>query len=538
LVIGGTIRANVGSVFIGYWREHTAATTRMSRTLSLLAIICVISWIFIVNLSGTFFSGDSIVLKQSACIHPLVASVVFCISCVTMTDRRLFEVLAEKRRLIRAVGSLLLILVSILGIYYPFSEISSLFSALPFLLLSGMLMGFGLALTYISYFEQSLKQRIGDVALRSVLSLTLAGLLFVAYMLLVPKDFLRYFSWAFPAVSLLLILVKRRSRNASGPSADERRLESPDSIRYATLFRSVDKTWLKEIRSRSAILMVFSGIAGFLLGYLYNMTPDATRTMGAPSGVAFGLVSVSGIIYLFVLCLALWLILLASKKLKKSRLLAYCCAVVVVFAVLFLALPFMKYNWAFFPLYEGIVSVAVLLSLLMSAVYYSGSDHTAYRRLFLVLMGGLVASFVVSAIIGQMLIVNTWGTDGLRDMLILGIPAIGFIGMMVALTLILFQTASSRAVSRTADSGLSQSALAARSSKLAEQFNLSPREREILALLAQGRSVPFIQQHLILAPSTIKTHTRHIYDKLGINSKQQLIDMVQLADSIQQEQED
>jgi DNA-binding CsgD family transcriptional regulator len=457
-----------------------------------------------------------------------------------MTDRRLFEVLIEKRQLMRAVGLFLLVLVSILGIYYSFSEINDLFSALPFLLLSGMLMGLGLALIYIPYFEQSLKQRIGDVALRSVLSLTLAGLLFLAYMLLVPTDLLRHFSWVFPAMSLLLVLVRQRVHsvpsNTSRPNADERRLDSSDSIRYATLFRSVDKTWLKEIRSRSVILMVFSGIAGFLLGYLYNMTPDATRTMGAPSDVAFGLVSVSGIIYLLVLCLVLWLILLASKKLKKSRLLAYCCAVVVVFAALFLALPFMKYNWAFFPLYEGIVSVAVLLSLLMSAVYYSGSDHDICRRLFLVLMGGLIVSFAVSAVIGQMLIVNTWGTDGLRDMLILGIPAIGFIGMMVALTMILFQTTSSRAAPRATDSDFSQSALAARSNRLAEQFNLSPREREILALLAQGRSVPFIQQHLILAPSTIKTHTRHIYDKLGINSKQQLIDMVQLADSIQQEQ--
>jgi DNA-binding CsgD family transcriptional regulator len=454
-----------------------------------------------------------------------------------MTNRRLFGVLAEKRRLMRAVGSLLLLLVSILGIYYPFSEIDNLFSAFPFLLLSGMLMGLGLALTYVPYFEQSLEHKIGDIALRSVFCLTLAGLLFLIYMFLVPRDLLRYLSWAFPAMSLLLILIKQWPNKTSKSSADGRRLASPDSIRYAALFRSVDKAWLKEIRSRNVILMAFSGIAGFLLGYLYNMTPDATRTMGAPSGIAFGLISVSGIIYLFVLCLVLWLILLAGKKLKKSRLLVYCCAVVVIFAALFLALPFMKYNWAFFPLYEGIASVAVLLSLLMSAVYYSGSDYDAYRRLFLVLMCGLITSFVVSAVIGQMLIVNTWGTDGLRDLLILGIPAIGFIGMMVVLTLILFQTASSRTTPRATDGGLSQSALDARSSRLAEQFNLSPREQEILTLLAQGRSVPFIQRQLILAPSTIKTHTRHIYDKLGINSKQQLIDMVQLADSIQQEQE-
>ena len=52
------------------------------------------------------------------------------------------------------------------------------------------------------------------------------------------------------------------------------------------------------------------------------------------------------------------------------------------------------------------------------------------------------------------------------------------------------------------------------------------RETEILAMLARGRSAPFIAQELVISPNTVKTHVKHIYAKLGAHSQQEIIDLV------------
>ncbi|MBV9516301.1 MAG: response regulator transcription factor [Mycobacteriaceae bacterium] len=48
---------------------------------------------------------------------------------------------------------------------------------------------------------------------------------------------------------------------------------------------------------------------------------------------------------------------------------------------------------------------------------------------------------------------------------------------------------------------------------------LSPREREVLDLIAEGLSVPAIAARLYLAPSTVKTHVQRLYEKLGVSDR-------------------
>lgn len=48
---------------------------------------------------------------------------------------------------------------------------------------------------------------------------------------------------------------------------------------------------------------------------------------------------------------------------------------------------------------------------------------------------------------------------------------------------------------------------------------LSPREREVLALIAAGRSIPAMAKELFLAPSTVKTHVQRLYEKLGVSDR-------------------
>lgn len=48
---------------------------------------------------------------------------------------------------------------------------------------------------------------------------------------------------------------------------------------------------------------------------------------------------------------------------------------------------------------------------------------------------------------------------------------------------------------------------------------LSQREREVLAMIAAGMSIPAMAKELFLAPSTIKTHVQRLYEKLGVSDR-------------------
>lgn len=63
--------------------------------------------------------------------------------------------------------------------------------------------------------------------------------------------------------------------------------------------------------------------------------------------------------------------------------------------------------------------------------------------------------------------------------------------------------------------------------KVSEQFELTPREREVFFLLAKGRNAAIVEKELIISMSTVKSHMYSIYRKLGVSSQQELIDVVE-----------
>lgn len=63
--------------------------------------------------------------------------------------------------------------------------------------------------------------------------------------------------------------------------------------------------------------------------------------------------------------------------------------------------------------------------------------------------------------------------------------------------------------------------------ELAGRFRLTPREAEIMALIARGYSVARITQELCISTSTVQTHAKSIYKKLGIHAREELVRMVE-----------
>lgn len=62
---------------------------------------------------------------------------------------------------------------------------------------------------------------------------------------------------------------------------------------------------------------------------------------------------------------------------------------------------------------------------------------------------------------------------------------------------------------------------------VARERGLSPRETEVLRLLAQGKSLSGVARELFIAEGTAKAHTQHIYEKVGVSRRQELLELVQ-----------
>jgi len=65
-----------------------------------------------------------------------------------------------------------------------------------------------------------------------------------------------------------------------------------------------------------------------------------------------------------------------------------------------------------------------------------------------------------------------------------------------------------------------------RCDELAERAGLSAREREVFLYLARGYSQIYIAKELYVSESTIRTHVHHIYQKLNINSREDLLQLI------------
>ena len=61
--------------------------------------------------------------------------------------------------------------------------------------------------------------------------------------------------------------------------------------------------------------------------------------------------------------------------------------------------------------------------------------------------------------------------------------------------------------------------------RIAAEGGLSARETEVLGYLARGRSQPYIRDALVLSKNTVASHVKHIYQKLNVHSRQELLDL-------------
>lgn len=71
------------------------------------------------------------------------------------------------------------------------------------------------------------------------------------------------------------------------------------------------------------------------------------------------------------------------------------------------------------------------------------------------------------------------------------------------------------------------SSMEAQCRQIAQSYNLSKRQDEILVLLAKGRDVPYIANELVLSQNTVRTYKKSLYAACNIHSRQELVSLVE-----------
>ena len=70
------------------------------------------------------------------------------------------------------------------------------------------------------------------------------------------------------------------------------------------------------------------------------------------------------------------------------------------------------------------------------------------------------------------------------------------------------------------------SSTAERARALGETYGCTTREQDVLALLVAGNTYKKVAELLGVSENTVQYHSKNIYRKLGVHTKQELVDLV------------
>ena len=141
---------------------------------------------------------------------------------------------------------------------------------------------------------------------------------------------------------------------------------------------------------------------------------------------------------------------------------------------------------------------------------------------------------------GLLLVTNNFLTSHIGEILAEALPQnlqnIGSVAFLLCVVLIVLFAAAvlfaSRAAERTADRNdpergrTIENTIESTIDETAERCGLTGREREIALLTARGYSSTYIANELVIASSTVRYHQQNAYRKLGVHSREELMDLL------------
>jgi len=147
-------------------------------------------------------------------------------------------------------------------------------------------------------------------------------------------------------------------------------------------------------------------------------------------------------------------------------------------------------------------------------------------RVFAEGTAGIFVGMALGRLVGRLMVSDF--TDGGLSLALVSVICI--IVLILVVVLVIPHDLMSRfsiAPGGTLSTAAAADDLPARCHEVAEDHRLTPREEEVLMLLARGRTLAVIARELQIATGTARTHIGNIYAKLGVHRQQELIDLVE-----------
>jgi DNA-binding CsgD family transcriptional regulator len=183
----------------------------------------------------------------------------------------------------------------------------------------------------------------------------------------------------------------------------------------------------------------------------------------------------------------------------------------------------------FSPLIFSAMSAAT--QIMHVPIWFSLSEHSTEHSVSpLFLFGVAMSILLISITVGRigMLLLFTYVTTDVQITSKIAAGTLAAISLL-AIFLFIFQTRHNNKDVNECNAQLTRQVFVInrRFRTWGEDIGVTAREFEVLQLYAQGRSVPFISSELSVSESTIKTHIRRSYVKLGVHNKQELLDIIE-----------
>ena len=265
---------------------------------------------------------------------------------------------------------------------------------------------------------------------------------------------------------------------------------------------------------------VFSAV--FLHSILYAADPSLEFLGDAPLSLATS----------FLLLLALAVSLLASSSSKEGHYwrVVYLAGngFLAVLLVGLLAVSFFSFVEEDFSVAAGIVlallrvfDVLLLVGLVISS-YSRKSDYVRSGSLY------LLALYWLPTLFSYVLLPLAVGERSLDVSALLGPGSLLIAGMLAVALLALLAWLVAKSVPPEGPNGVAPGPENRREvcEALAQRFGLTLRESDVLYYASLGYSSKAIGESLFVAPGTVQSHTKRVYAKLGVHSKQELIELV------------
>ena len=167
----------------------------------------------------------------------------------------------------------------------------------------------------------------------------------------------------------------------------------------------------------------------------------------------------------------------------------------------------------------GVYCLDMFMMLVSTDVAFRGRIPVALSFGLVILCartGTLIGSFAAD----QLLNAALWSEALRSEVFLVGVLALVLVGMLF-FTQTDVQKLYATSREETADASLEQKCAA-----IARMCRLTNREAEVLVYLARGFTPAYIAKSLVLSVSTVRTHVRNIYRKLGINKREELLHLI------------